>query len=163
MRAEHLGDRSHDVVIVVAVPQEPAIPEILDKPLQIRDRLAEQCCGLAEIDRIAADDQRLEDLQLAAVEPVERPLNAGTRAGPSGQRGQIAWSRPGQIGSTTDQPPELFVASTSNVIGEAPDGGRWSGQGRGHTSYGSWHLGSRLPLGPLVARMGASTSPAEEL
>ncbi len=62
MRTEHLADRPHHVVIVVAAPQEPAIPEVLDEPLQAWDRLAEQRCSLAEVDRIAADHQRLEDL-----------------------------------------------------------------------------------------------------
>jgi len=31
-------------------------------------------------------------------------------------------SRAGQVGSTADQFPELLVASTADVIGEAPQG-----------------------------------------
>jgi fatty-acyl-CoA synthase len=96
---------------------------------------------------------------MAPVEPVQGTLNAGARAGPSGQRGQIARSRTSQIGSAADQPPELFVGSTPDVICEASDRGGWSGHGRGHTSYGSWLVRSRLPPSPEVGRMGATTSP----
>ena len=56
------------------------------------------------------------------VEPVQGPLDAGARAGASCQRGQVMGSRAGQVGSTADQFPELLVASTADVIGEAPQG-----------------------------------------
>jgi hypothetical protein len=69
----------------VAAPQECANPKVPDESMQGRGRPAEQRCGPVEVDRVAADDESLEDLQMPAVEPVQGPLNAGARAGASGQ------------------------------------------------------------------------------
>ncbi len=156
MRPQHVGGRPRDVLAVAATPQERAIPQVLDKSIQGWGRPAEKCCGPVEVDRVAADDERLKDLQMPPVEPVQGPLDAGTRAGASGQRGQVARSGPGQVGSTTDQFLQLIVSSTPHVVREAPQDGGWSGQGGGHPSYGSWLGGPCLPIGGSVARMGAN-------
>jgi len=110
------------VLAIHAAPQECAVPEVLDEPGERRSGSPEKCCSPVEVDRVAADDQRLEDLEMTPVEPVQGPLDAGARTGASCQRGQVMGSRAGQVGSTADQFPELLVASTADVIGEAPQG-----------------------------------------
>ena len=138
MRTQHLGGRPHDVLVVGPAPQECAIPQILDKSIQRWDRPPQKGSRSVEVDRVTADDERLQDLQMPSVQPVQSPLDAGTRAGASGQRGQVAGSRPGQVGSTANQLLQLIVTSTPDVIGKAPEGGGWAGRGGGHPSYVSW-------------------------
>ena len=84
MRAEHLDNCPYDVLAVAFAPQERAIPEVLHESLQGPRRTAKEGGGPGQIDRVAADDQRLEDLQMPTVEAVQGPLDAGTRAGASG-------------------------------------------------------------------------------
>jgi hypothetical protein len=73
------------VLAAAFAPQERTIPEVLHEPVQGPCRTAEKGGGPGHVDRVAADDQRLEDLQMPTVEAVQGPLDAGTRAGPSGQ------------------------------------------------------------------------------
>jgi hypothetical protein len=67
MGAEHLGGCSHDVLAVPAAPEKCTIPEVLDEPGEGRGGSAEQCCSPVEVDGVAADDERLEDLQMTPV------------------------------------------------------------------------------------------------
>lgn len=138
MRAQHLGGGPHDVLVVSAPPQECSIPQVLDEPIQRWGRPAEKCCRSVEVNWVAADNERLKDLQMPSVQSVQSPLDAGTRAGASGQRGQVAGSGSGQIGSTADEFLELDVTATPYVVGKAPESGGWAGRGGGHPSYVSW-------------------------
>jgi len=122
MGADDLGGGSYDVLAVHSAPQEGAVPEVLNEPGEGRGRPSEQRCSPVEVDRVAAHDERLEDLEMPAVEPVQGTLDAGTCAGASCQRGQVMRSRAGQVGPTTDQLLELVVTSTPHVVGEAPEG-----------------------------------------
>jgi hypothetical protein len=122
MGANDLGGGAHDVLAVHAAPQEGAVPEVLNEPAEGRGPSPEQRCCPVEVDRVAAHDERLEDLEMPPVEPVQCPLDAGTRAGTSCQRGQVMRSRAGQVGPTADQLLELVIASTPDVVGEAPEG-----------------------------------------
>src|SRR5450756_25443 len=128
MGAEHLGDCPYDVLTVAAAPQECSIPELPDESVQGSDRPVEKLRGHREVDRVSADDECLEDLQMPPVEPVQGPLNARACACACGQRGQVTRRRPCEVGSTSDQPAELLITSTPDVVGEAPDGGGWSGR-----------------------------------
>ena len=85
MVPEHLGHRPHYVLTVATAPQQCAIPELPNESVEGSGRLAEKLCGHGEIDRVSADDERLEDLQMPTVEPVQGPLNAGPGACASGQ------------------------------------------------------------------------------
>ena len=122
MRAKDLGGRPYDVLAIPAAPPQRPPPKVLDEPGQGGRCPPEQSCGPVEVDGVAADDERLEDLQMPPVESVEGPLDTGTRAGAGRQRGQVVRSRAGQIGSTADQFLQLVVTSTPDVIGEAPEG-----------------------------------------
>ena len=103
MGAQHFGDRPDDVLTIAAAPDEGTIPELLDESGEGAGRPVEKLGSSGEVNRVTADDQRLKDLELSAVEPVQGPLNAGARAGAGGQRGQVARSGSGQVGSPADQ------------------------------------------------------------
>jgi len=126
MDAEHLGHGSHHVLPLAAAPQQGAVPELLDESVEQARRAVEKLCGDSEINRVTADDECFENLQMPTVEAVQGPLNAGTGACPSGQRGQVAGRRTSEVGSTANQRAELLVIAASDVVGEAPDGGGWS-------------------------------------
>ncbi len=83
MGAEHVGGCSHDVLAVPTAPEECTNPEVLDESGEGRGASAEQCCSPVEVDGVSADDERLENLQMASVQPVQGPLDAGSRACPS--------------------------------------------------------------------------------
>ena len=80
MGSEHLGDRPHHVVTVNAVPEQGAIPELADEPVQKPDRGAEKLGRRGQIDRVAADTERLKDLQMPAVQSVEEFVRLVSRA-----------------------------------------------------------------------------------
>ena len=122
MGAEHLGGCPDDVLAVPAAPEKSTVPEVLDEPGKGRGGSPEQRGSPVEVDRVAADDKRLEDLEMPPIQPVQGPLDAGTRACASRQRGQVVGSRASQVRSTADQFPELVVASEADVVGEAPQG-----------------------------------------
>jgi hypothetical protein len=85
MGAEHLGHCPHDMVTLAVVPEQGAIPEVPDESVDGPGGPAEQLCGSGQVDRVTADDERLENLQMSPIEPVQGPLNAGSCAGTSGQ------------------------------------------------------------------------------
>ena len=132
VRPEHLGHGAHHVEAVGAAPQHRGRPEGVDEAGQGAGGAPEQRRGLVEVDRVAGDDERLQHLQVPAVEAVERALHAGPGAGPRRERGEVGRRRPGQVGAAADQGPQLVVAAPADVVGEAPDGGGAPGREGGH-------------------------------
>ena len=109
MGSEHFGDCPYYVLTVAAAPQQCTIPQLADESFQASGRGAEQLGGHGQIDRISADHERFQDLQMSTVEPVQGPLNARACACACGQRGQVTRRRPCEVGSTSDQPAELLI------------------------------------------------------
>lgn len=122
MGAENVGNGPNNVLAVSSAPHQGAVPQVLDETSKGVGRLPEEGGGPVKVDRVAADDKGLENLEMSPVEPVQCPLDAGTRAGPGGQGGQVVGSWSGQVGPTTDQFLQLIIASAPDVVGEAPEG-----------------------------------------